>query len=93
MGAVPALAMLTPRTGAAMDSTTQMIPDPPTIGAITAAHLAGVSIDTLRRLWKKDRFPRPFRVAKCLRWFRADIEGWLLAQAEQAQQPEGAVRG
>jgi predicted DNA-binding transcriptional regulator AlpA len=65
--------------------------DPEMIGPPVATLMTGLSLDTLRRLWKRGAFVRPVKVCKALRWRRSDVQEWVDARVQQAQQqPESA---
>ena len=68
--------------------------DPEMIGPPVATLMTGYSLDTLRRLWKRNEFPRPVKVCKALRWRRIDVQAWVDARVREAQQQpaEGAAR-
>jgi predicted DNA-binding transcriptional regulator AlpA len=44
------------------------------------ADFLGCSQSHVRRLWAKDRFPRPVRVGHLIRWTAGSVRAWLATQ-------------
>jgi predicted DNA-binding transcriptional regulator AlpA len=56
-----------------------------TLDLPAVTHLVGVSDRTVRRMWERDEFPRPFHVKRSLRWLRAEVEAWVRERSLRAQ--------
>jgi len=59
--------------------------EPLLISDVQAAALAGVSRRTWHRLRAAGKLPPAVKLGRCLRWRRADIEGWIAAGCPDAR--------
>ncbi len=64
-----------------------------TVDAEAAARLCGISRATWFRLTAEGRTPAPLRLGRCVRWLKAEVEGWLAAGAPPRDRWEALRQG